>query len=294
MNNILNKSAIWSSCLHLLFLIIIILGLIMTGCSHSSEDTKGEDLQGSNVVEEVEDNESQDTLEATNGAEELSLENSTEPKKSSNSAVLSSTDKPNQTNNNQSTTKEAVKNDQSKSTDQSKNDLTKTTNQINSDQAKTTNQAPAEQAFKADKSSGSADDSKSISQGSTTENSSKKPGDEKESPQVPPATIGLSISFPKEAGLSNISQSVTFKEGQTVLECLIDFGKESGVPVVYSGSKSMGYVEGINGCFEFDYGAESGWIYSVNGSKPQKSSGSYKLQKGDKVIWKYVYSMEEI
>ncbi len=107
-------------------------------------------------------------------------------------------------------------------------------------------------------------------------------------------TIQLSITFPKEVGVGDISQSITIEEGQTVLEALVAFGKANGVPVVYSGSKSMGYVEGVNGCFEFDHGSESGWIYSVNGSKPQKSSGAYKLQDGDKVVWKYVYSMEEL
>lgn len=104
--------------------------------------------------------------------------------------------------------------------------------------------------------------------------------------------ITLQINYPAESELENFSKKITIAEGQSVLECLVNFGKENEVPVVYSGSKSAGYVEGINGCFEFDQGPESGWVYSVNDAKPQKSSGSYKLQNGDTILWQYIYSLD--
>lgn len=48
------------------------------------------------------------------------------------------------------------------------------------------------------------------------------------------------------------------------------------------------YVAGINGLNEFDKGADSGWMYSVNGTPPNDSAGDVKVHKGDKIKWYYV------
>lgn len=48
------------------------------------------------------------------------------------------------------------------------------------------------------------------------------------------------------------------------------------------------YVSGINGLREKEYGATSGWMYSVNGYTPMVSCGNYYLNSGDNVYWHYV------
>jgi hypothetical protein len=107
-------------------------------------------------------------------------------------------------------------------------------------------------------------------------------------------TIHLTIAYPKEANLSDASSNITFSEGESVLDILVRYGKENKIPVVFSGLKSGGYVEGINGVFEFDYGAESGWVYEVNGTMPKTGAGAYKPKNGDTIIWRYTYTLSGV
>ena len=56
----------------------------------------------------------------------------------------------------------------------------------------------------------------------------------------------------------------------------------SQVPLYHSA-----YVEGIHNLYEFDCGAESGWMFKVNGWFPNYGSTAYVLQNGDAVMWEY-------
>ena len=47
------------------------------------------------------------------------------------------------------------------------------------------------------------------------------------------------------------------------------------------------YIEGIGNLYEFDCGAESGWMYAVNGWFPNYGCSQYALQDGDTVTWVY-------
>lgn len=70
---------------------------------------------------------------------------------------------------------------------------------------------------------------------------------------------------------------------------------ESGVTTVYdvllssgvSVSGSSSYIRGINGLMEKDCPGLSGWMYSVNGTTPMMSCGSYHLSDGDSIVWYY-------
>lgn len=86
---------------------------------------------------------------------------------------------------------------------------------------------------------------------------------------------------------------IDFETGDSVLSVLIRLGKENAIPVVFSGSKKNAYIEGINNIFEFDKGAESGWIYKVNGETPMKSCGAYEIQPKDEIEWVYVTKLAE-
>ena len=53
-------------------------------------------------------------------------------------------------------------------------------------------------------------------------------------------------------------------------------------------SGSRAYVTAINGLSEFDYGSNSGWLFTVNGEVAGSTpSSSYRLSVGDDVLWYY-------
>lgn len=63
-----------------------------------------------------------------------------------------------------------------------------------------------------------------------------------------------------------------------------------GSDVLYSGSGASVYVYGIKGLKEYDYGADSGWLYLVNGLELSMSANSYKLKDGDNIVWQYSHT----
>lgn len=56
-------------------------------------------------------------------------------------------------------------------------------------------------------------------------------------------------------------------------------------------TKGSGYISGIDGLKELDYGSLSGWMYSVNGKFPNVTASSYTLKNGDIVAWLYTKNM---
>lgn len=51
------------------------------------------------------------------------------------------------------------------------------------------------------------------------------------------------------------------------------------------------YVVSIAGLAEFDYGANSGWMFSVNGVFPQIAASMRTLSDGDRVAWLYTHDL---
>lgn len=88
---------------------------------------------------------------------------------------------------------------------------------------------------------------------------------------------------------NNILQQteVEFKEGQTVYDVLAAVTKANNIELKTRGSGAFTYIERIGSISEFDQGPLSGWIYLVNGEKPNKSAGAYKLKPKDEIIWKF-------
>ncbi len=56
---------------------------------------------------------------------------------------------------------------------------------------------------------------------------------------------------------------------------------------------SGGYVKSAFGLKERAYGAESGWVYMINGMAPPISAAQYKLRSGDRLDWIYLTSNEQ-
>lgn len=84
-------------------------------------------------------------------------------------------------------------------------------------------------------------------------------------------------------------QSFTFQEGETVFDVLVRATKAYGIHLEYEYTPGFGshYIEGINNLYEFDCGAGSGWMYYVNGVKPNYGVSKYTLKAGDVIEFKY-------
>lgn len=76
---------------------------------------------------------------------------------------------------------------------------------------------------------------------------------------------------------------VPIKEDDTVYDVLITAAKQYKLQIDYSG----GYVKGIGGIYEFDWGELSGWMYFVNGKSAEVGCNNYTVKNGDTVEWHY-------
>lgn len=75
--------------------------------------------------------------------------------------------------------------------------------------------------------------------------------------------------------------------GDTVFDVLKRVTRERRIHLDFSGGVAAAYIKGINNVYQFDMGAESGWMYKVNGAFSSLSCGAYALQDGDVVEWLY-------
>ncbi len=113
-------------------------------------------------------------------------------------------------------------------------------------------------------------------------------------------TGGVNACAPEE-GLGIVTVTVTGPDGDivsgeagllndtTAFDATLYVLMKERVQFEYSGKAGTAYFKGINNIYEFDYGATSGWIYSINGSSEgaDKSCGAYVLKDGDAVNWVY-------
>jgi uncharacterized membrane-anchored protein len=85
------------------------------------------------------------------------------------------------------------------------------------------------------------------------------------------------------------TSTVEFKEGDTVFDVLSRACSYTGIPLEYSYTPiyESYYIEGMNHIYEFDCGAESGWMYKVNGWFPNYGCSSYYVEDGDSIVWCY-------
>ena len=83
--------------------------------------------------------------------------------------------------------------------------------------------------------------------------------------------------------------TVSFESGETVFEILKRVCENAQIQLEFSWNAFYDsyYVEGINHLYEFDCGAESGWIYRINDGFPNYGSSSYEVQNGDRILWVY-------
>lgn len=81
---------------------------------------------------------------------------------------------------------------------------------------------------------------------------------------------------------------VAIKKGDTVKDVLMRAAQDNGIVLAANGDS---YIAGIGGIFEFDGGAKSGWMYSVNGVFPDVACNEKNVAKGDVIQWKYTLNL---
>ncbi|MEG1425814.1 MAG: DUF4430 domain-containing protein [Raoultibacter sp.] len=104
-------------------------------------------------------------------------------------------------------------------------------------------------------------------------------------PPVQAATISVSVSVSSAAVGGSVSGGAypAFEQGATAYDALC----ATGLSINASSSQYGIYVSAIGGLAEKEYGAKSGWVYSVNGTTPMVSCSGYILHEGDRVEWFY-------
>lgn len=82
---------------------------------------------------------------------------------------------------------------------------------------------------------------------------------------------------------------VTFTSGETVFDVLRRECKKRKIQIEYSWTPVYNsyYIEGIQQLYEFDCGYESGWVYQVEGGKPNYGASEYRLKGGESIVWAY-------
>ena len=77
--------------------------------------------------------------------------------------------------------------------------------------------------------------------------------------------------------------------GSTVFDVTVYVLQKSKITFDYTGIGKSVYISGINGIYEFDYGAMSGWLYFVNNDTQlsKVSCGACEISDGDSVRWVY-------
>ncbi|CAG7644722.1 hypothetical protein PAESOLCIP111_04783 [Paenibacillus solanacearum] len=111
------------------------------------------------------------------------------------------------------------------------------------------------------------------------------PGTVPGGPVTPSRTMTISVAGDEKLGTILSSQSLDWQSGDTAFTVLVR--ALGAVRVESKGSASSAYVVGIDGLREFDKGSKSGWMYAVNCSFPTTSAGSYKVNIGDRIDWRY-------
>ncbi len=96
-----------------------------------------------------------------------------------------------------------------------------------------------------------------------------------------------------EDGIILAETTAYFNEGETVFDVFRRTLREKNIHFEYvdASAYSSTYIEGIGNIYEFDCGAQSGWMYSVNGIFPGLGCSSYTLTEGDKIVFSYTCNM---
>ncbi len=82
---------------------------------------------------------------------------------------------------------------------------------------------------------------------------------------------------------------LSFSEGESVFDVLRRTCEQQKIHLEFEDTPlyNSAYIEGICNLYEFDCGRTSGWMYTVNGQRPNRGCSQYTLSDGDVVRWEY-------
>ena len=80
----------------------------------------------------------------------------------------------------------------------------------------------------------------------------------------------------------------TAKAGFTAYDALKKACEDNDIKLTVKSTMYGTYVSGINNIDEFDCGSQSGWMYSINGNRPNVSASSQRVTDGDEITFEYV------
>ena len=92
-----------------------------------------------------------------------------------------------------------------------------------------------------------------------------------------------------EDGLLFPRQEVMFHPGESVFDVLQRVTREHKIHLDASFTPlyNSAYIKGLGNLYEFDCGAASGWMYSVNGWHPDYGVSRYEVQEQDEIVFSY-------
>ena len=96
----------------------------------------------------------------------------------------------------------------------------------------------------------------------------------------------VSLRFDFGDGRERIVDAVTWRQAMTVMDALLlAKAAPDGIDFEHRGSGTTAFVESIDGVG--NTGSDKNWIFTVNGKKSETGAGSYGLNAGDAVLWRY-------
>lgn len=97
------------------------------------------------------------------------------------------------------------------------------------------------------------------------------------------------LEYVPENGVILEKRNITVKKGTNAYQVLADVCQAEGIALdsEYTPMYGSYYVRGIAHLYEMDAGDNSGWLYSVNGKRPEVGASSFLLSEGDAILWRY-------
>ncbi len=83
------------------------------------------------------------------------------------------------------------------------------------------------------------------------------------------------------------STTITVQSGASVWDVIKKGLDDAGISYDAKDTSLGVYISSVNSLAEFDKGANSGWEYTVNGTKPSVGVSQYTLNSGDKIVLYY-------
>ena len=105
---------------------------------------------------------------------------------------------------------------------------------------------------------------------------------------------GKDILVPSD-GLILPRTAVSFYQGESVFDILDRVTKDYRIHMSsrFTPLYNSAYIEAIGNLYEFDCGANSGWMYNVNGWYPNYGVSRYMPQDGDEIQFNYTCDLGE-